>query len=160
MSLYKYPLYDHFWPVFAICVFIFHKTEVLMVILRGSTDLNLDWVKSYGLRCSLRLRASSANSQKIATDRWSFLDHIWPFFANYMFVFYKTEIQTIILRCLMSLNLNWYKSYDTNEKTQKMPICVFEQNCKKTEMEIFPFCVLTFEPIRTNQNLDQLSMSK
>ena len=34
--------------------------------------LNLDWVKSYGLRCSLRPRASSANSQKIATDRWSF----------------------------------------------------------------------------------------
>ena len=24
-----------------------------------------------------------------------------------------------------------------NEKTQKMPIYIFEQNCKKTEMEIF-----------------------
>ena len=34
-----------------------------------------------------------------------------------------------------------------NEKTQKMPICVFEQNCKKMEMEIFPFCVITCEPI-------------
>ena len=50
--------------------------------------LNLDWVKRYGLRCRLRPRASSANSQKIATDKWSFLDHIWTFFANYMFVFY------------------------------------------------------------------------
>ena len=34
MFLYKWPLYDHFWPFFAICVCIFHKTEVLMVILR------------------------------------------------------------------------------------------------------------------------------
>ena len=97
---------------FAICVFIFHKTEVLTVILRGLTDLNLDWVKSYGLRCSLRPRASSANPQKIATDKWSFVDHIWPFFANYMFFFYKTEIPTIFLRCLMGLNLDWVKSYD------------------------------------------------
>ena len=44
--------------------------------------LNLDWVKSYFLRCSLRLRASSANSQKIATDKQPFLDHIWPFFGQ------------------------------------------------------------------------------
>ena len=54
---------------FAICVFIFHKTEVLTVILRCLTGLNLDWVKSYGIRCSLRPCASSANSQKIATDK-------------------------------------------------------------------------------------------
>ena len=45
-----------------------------------------------------------------------------------------------------------------NAKTQEMPICVFEQNCKKTEMEIFPFCVITSEPIRIYWNLDQLSM--
>ena len=47
----------------------FHKTEVLMVIMRCLMGLNLDWVKSYGLRCSLRPHASSANSQKIATDK-------------------------------------------------------------------------------------------
>ena len=141
-------------------MFIFHKTEVLTVILRGLTDLNLDWVKSYGLRCSLRHRANSANSQKIVTDKWSFLDRTWPFFANYIFVFHKTEIQTVILRCLVNLNLNWYKSFDKKQKTQKVPVCVFEQNCKKMEMEIFPFCVITFEPIRILTNLDQLSMSK
>ena len=43
--------------------------------------------------------------------------HKWPvldqsFFANYMSIFHKTEIQTVILRCLMCLNLNWIKSYD------------------------------------------------
>ena len=54
--------------------------------------------------------------------------YIWPFFANYMFVFYKTEIQTIILRCLISLNLNWYKSYDKKHKNAKNPNVWF---CKK-----------------------------
>ena len=36
-----------------------------------------------------------------------------------MGIFHKTEIQTVILRCLMSLNLNWYKSYDTKRKNSK-----------------------------------------
>jgi hypothetical protein len=34
------------------------------------------------------------------------------FFANYIDVFHKTEDQTVILRCLTCLNLNWIKSYD------------------------------------------------
>ena len=38
------------------------------------------------------------------------------FFTNCMFIFHKTEVQTVILRCLMSLNLNWFKSYDTKYK--------------------------------------------
>jgi hypothetical protein len=68
--LYKWPLYDHSWPFFRhMCVCIFHKTEVLTVILRCLMGLNLDWVKRYGLKCSLRHSASSANSQKIATDK-------------------------------------------------------------------------------------------
>ena len=37
---------------FAICTFIFHKTEVQTVSLRCLTVLNLNWLKSYGLRCS------------------------------------------------------------------------------------------------------------
>ena len=104
---------------FAICMFICHKTEVQTVILRFLTGLNLDWFKSYSLRCSLRPCASSANSQKIATDKWSFYNHIWSFFANYMCIFHKTEIQTVILRCLTSLNLNWYKSCETKCKNAK-----------------------------------------
>ena len=101
---------------FANYMFIFHKTEIQTVILSCLTGLNLDLVKSYGLRCNLRPRASSVNSQKIATDKQSFLDHIWPFFANYMFIFHKTEIQAVTLRCLMSLNLKWYKIYDKKHK--------------------------------------------
>ena len=58
-------------------------------------------------------------------------------------------------------NESFYKSTQKtkNGKAQKTPICVFEQNCKKLEMEIFPFCVITSEPIRIYWNLDQLSMS-
>ena len=37
--------------------------------------------------------------------------------ANYINIFHKTEVPTVILRCLMSLNLNWIKSYDINHKS-------------------------------------------
>ena len=45
-----------------------------------------------------------------------------------------------------------------NATTQKSQICVFVQNRKKPEMEIFAFFVITFE--LGNQNLDPLSTSK
>ena len=32
-------------------------------------------------------------------------------------------------------------------KKEKKQMSVFVQNLKKTEMEIFAFCVITFEPI-------------
>ena len=35
-----------------------------------------------------------------------------------------------------------------NAKTQKTQMCVFVQNYKKTEMEIFAFCVIIHEPIK------------
>ena len=34
------------------------------------------------------------------------------FFANYMKIFHTTEIQTVILRCILCLNSNWIKSND------------------------------------------------
>ena len=105
--------------LFAICIFIFHKTEVQTVILRCLTGLNCNWFKSYGLRCSRRLRASSVNFWKMSSDKWPLYDHIWPFFRNYMIIFDKTEIHTVILRCWTSLYLNWNKSYDTKPKNTK-----------------------------------------
>ena len=65
---------------FAICIFIFHKTEVQTVILRCLMGLNCNWFKSYGLRCSRRPRASSVNFWKVASNKWPFYDHIWPLF--------------------------------------------------------------------------------
>jgi hypothetical protein len=64
------------------CIFIFHKNEVQTVILRCLMGLSLDWFKSYGLRCRWRPHACLANFQKIATDKWPFYYHIWPFFCQ------------------------------------------------------------------------------
>ena len=113
-------------------MFIFHKTEVQKVILRCRMGLNLDWFKSYGLRCGLRLRASTANSQKLATDKWPCNNHTWPFFANYMLIFHKTEIQTVILRCLTNLNINWFKSYYTKRQNAKNANVLF---CSKSQQK-------------------------
>ena len=117
------PFLAIFSPI--VCMFIFHKTEVQTVILRCVTGLNFNWFKSYGLRCNLRPFASSVNSQKIATDKWPCTNHNLPFFAYYILIFHKTEIQTVILRCLTSLNHNWYKSYDTKHKNAKYAIVCF-----------------------------------
>ena len=67
---------------FAMCMFIFHKTEVQKVILICLMGLNFNWFKSYGLKCILRLNATLANSQKMATDKWPFYDHFWSFFCQ------------------------------------------------------------------------------
>ena len=44
------------------------------------------------------------------------------FFGNYINIFQKIEIQTIILRCLVSQNLNWIKSYDIETDSQNLQI--------------------------------------
>ena len=57
------------------------------------------------------------------------------FFANYMKIFHKTEIQKVILKCSTSLKLIWYKIHYTKcKKTQKSP---FFTRLQKNEMEIF-----------------------
>ena len=76
------PFYNHFCPFSAKIMFIFHKKEVQMVILRCLTGLNITWFKNYGLRCKWRPWACLANFQNIATDKWTFYYHIWPFFCQ------------------------------------------------------------------------------
>ena len=76
-----------------------------------------------------------------------------------MNISHKTEVQIVILWCWRGLYLNWFKSCDTNKKASKhakntkltksiTQMRSFLQNCKKTEMKIFAFCVTTFEPIK------------
>ena len=60
-----------------------------------------------------------------------------------MFIFHKTEVQTVILRCLMGLNLNWLKSYDKECKYFHFP---FLRLCKKQSFAFFAFCVISFKP--------------
>ena len=53
------------------------------------------------------------------------------FFTTFKNISHKTEVQTVILRCLTSLNLNWIKSYDKNDKT--LTTVFFNFGRKKTE---------------------------
>ena len=144
MSLYKWPLYDLFGLSSAICMFILHKTEVLVVILRCLISLNLNWYKSYGKKHKKTKNTKDANvcfCTKLQKKRQLINSHFKTiyghFFANYMFIFHKTEIQTVILRCLTIINLNCYKSYDTKHKNAKNAknanacFCTKLQNKKK-----------------------------
>ena len=103
-------------------------------MLRCLMGLNIDWFKNYGFRCKWKPRACLANFQNIETDKWTFYYHIWPFCANWMIIFHKNEIQTVILRCLTCLYLSWFKSYDTkwkkwkNSKSTKLSKLVY--SCK------------------------------
>ena len=75
--------------------------------------------------CLVRLPKSKAwqQLQYVNSDLKQMLlinDHSKTIFGHYfavcIFIFHKTEVQKVILRCLMSLNLNWYKRYDTKCK--------------------------------------------
>ena len=64
------------------------------------------------------------------------------FFVNHMVIFHKTESQTVILRCLMSLNLNWYRSYDTKCKNAKNGSVFLYKIAKKNgNGNIFSQCI-------------------
>ena len=72
------------------------------------------------------------------------------FFANHMVIFHKTEIQTVILRCFMSQNFNWYKSYDTNRKNSKNAnLCFWTKLQKNGNGNISILCYNLW----SNQNL-------
>ena len=53
--------------------------------------------------------------------KWACYDHFWPFFAICIFIFHKNEVQTVILRCLTCIYLNWFKGYKQNAKNAKTP---------------------------------------
>ena len=94
--------------------YIFHKNQVQKVILKCLTCLNLIWIKGYNIKhakgnfrffCNFEKKG-----RKFKTQKWPFYDPFGNFFANYTEIFQKTEIQTVILRCLVDVNLNWIKS--------------------------------------------------
>ena len=90
-------------------------------------------------------------------DKWPFYDHFWPFYVNPMDIFHKTEVQTVILRCLTSLNLNWYKSYDTKRKNARNANECF---CTKSQKNRNGNICILCHNFWTKQNLDPLSTSK
>ena len=49
---------------------------------------------------------------KFKFQKWPFFYHLWLFFGNYMNIFHKTEIQIVILRCIVCPKINCIKSYN------------------------------------------------
>ena len=102
---------------FANCINSFHKTEDLTVILRGPTLFFniLIWSKTSFFASSLLLVFCNFVRKK-KENLWLINGHFMTisghFFANYIKIFHKTEIQTVILRCLVCLNPDWIKSND------------------------------------------------
>ena len=115
------PFFNHFWPFFwQLLTFlsIFHKTEVQTVILRCWTGLYLNWFKSYDTKCKY-IFLDLATHEMI---NGRFLTISSQFSAIYINIFHKTEVQTVILRCWICLNLNWFKSYDAKTQTGRLLI--------------------------------------
>ena len=94
---------------------IFYKIELQAIILMCLTCLNLFWIKSYNIKHNychfLFLQFCKKNTENL----WLIIGHFRTIsghcLANCMKIFHKKEVQTVILRCLVCLNLNWIKSY-------------------------------------------------
>ena len=91
---------------------IFHKTEVPTVILRCLMSQNLNWIISYDINYKLFWQLCFSILEEKKASKMAIFWLLGSFFGNYMDIFHKTGIQTVILRCLVCLNPNWIKSYD------------------------------------------------
>ena len=110
-------IFSHF---FAIYLSIFHKTEVLTVILRSWTGLNLNWFKSYdtkhkwsdkhavlivGIRFRLCFSFSVKNTQNRKTKIWEeWNNNIEISFSNFSCRFLTPNLLYIALMGLSSKN--------------------------------------------------------
>ena len=95
---------------FDICINSFHKTEDLMVILRGLTLFFNILIRPKTSFFAFSLFLVFCNFvRKKKENLWLINGHFMTisghFFANYMKIFHKTEIQTVVLRCLVCKNL-------------------------------------------------------
>ena len=91
-----------------------HKTEVVIVILMCLTCWNPYSIKRYNMKHNFCyfcfFNFVRKKKWKITTHKWLFYDHFWPFLANYLDNFHKTEVLMVISRCLVCLVHNWIKS--------------------------------------------------
>ena len=107
-----------FWTIsshfFADCMNIFHKNQT--VILRFLTCQKPNGIKSYNIKHKKIIflffcNFAKENPENLWLKNGHFLTLSGHFFAILIQNFQKTEFQTVILRFLMGLNLNWIKSY-------------------------------------------------
>ena len=125
---------------FASCINSFHKTEDLTVILRGPTLFFniLIWSKRSFFASSLLLVFCNfvrKKKENLWLTNGHFITISGHFFANYIKIFHKTEIQTVILRCLVCLNPNldqklWYRNTEVSFYTlEEKQLSHFQYGC-------------------------------
>ena len=68
-----------------------------------------------------------------------------------MFIFHKTEVQTVILKCLMSLNPNWYKKLwhkTKNPRSANEYFCTKSQKTRNANICSFCHNQSEFTPVK------------
>ena len=95
---------------------IFHKIELQMIILMFLKCLNLIWIKIYNIKHISFISCFFYQFVRKNTKNLWLINGLGTisghFFANYLTIFHKKEVKTVILRCLVCLNPNWIKSCD------------------------------------------------
>ena len=125
----RWPFYNHFWPFF--CQLHEYLLQNLgadshfegLNVSKSQWDQNL-WHKTqfFWQVCSSILEEKN---WKFKIQKWPFSPISGHFFGTYVSIFHKTEIQTVILRCLVCKNSSWIKRYIT------MLVKIFFFSCLK-----------------------------
>ena len=92
------------------------------------------------------LLEGGASNLRLAVLRFTTISS--HFVANYIDIFQKTEVYTVILRCWTGLYLIWFKSYATNTKNEKK-----QRKCKKHEKHYTNECFFTKSQKSRNRNI-------
>ena len=103
---------------------IFHQSSIHIYFSDNDMSL-LYWLTYLYIVCILWQRLEHDTGIIYSGSKWMTITNVHfttisgHFPANCMFIFHITDVQTVILRCLTGLNLDWFKSYDKNEKHVK-----------------------------------------
>ena len=79
--------------------------------------LNPNWIKIYDMNHKFAWKGffsilEEKKSENLSFKNGHFMTISGYFFVNYINIFHKTEIQMIILMCLVCKNFIWIKSYN------------------------------------------------
>jgi hypothetical protein len=101
-----------FGQFFANYIITFHKTEILTVnVSKFQLNQKLNH-KLQMLLTSVFFNFGRKKNENLSFKNGHFSTISGHFFANYISIFHKIAIQTVILRCLVCPNINLIKSYD------------------------------------------------
>ena len=124
-KLYCFKLATLLWKKFHVCIFRRYLTQKLKRVSKMNS------ISSPSLDFSRIVLCIKKQTNLWVGHFTTFSGH---FLANYINIFHKIELQTIILMCLTCLNLIWIKSYDIK---YIFFISCFLQCCKEKILKIY-----------------------